>query len=462
MANQDTSGGNSQTLEILYQNSSESGSISSVESSDIEQDVFPESNQLLGQTGACIIVKLGESTVEVNYSNVLDIFWGGRLDSLCMACGNGFAEDGQPPIRTMSLYQPENTNNLLSAASILRICNRHMECIQAQGLDFIPISHVWHQCVADAHESRTANPEAARAVLEIPYRILIALVAEYGQSIEIWHDYISIPQWQDDCQQRLLLALPSIFESAPFAVVHIDDVTFKKINHVYCSRWNHRMWVMMEYGRSKNAFVLTREYRVWPVALPELFSRIVMRNSQLLSIEKSDFELAVDDLGTRDEKHTLASDDRSILENCNFGSVINRFWRLKCRTYRDRWIAACALIFPDAYPDLCLWIPRNQIDACLYVAKEYLLEGDYTPLLLSPSDEEIVPHARWLVGHQKMRSCTWNFGIKLQRPETLVTFRRGTIMVDLELVGTITAVFYQALPNLGEQTQTVSSLRSSR
>lgn len=65
---------------------------------------------------------------------------------------------------------------------------------------------------------------AANLVVQIPFRVLVAVTKVYGEGVEIWHDYINIPQWQYGVQQSLLAALPFIFSWPPHSLMHLDDV----------------------------------------------------------------------------------------------------------------------------------------------------------------------------------------------------------------------------------------------
>jgi hypothetical protein len=46
---------------------------------------------------------------------------------------------------------------------------------------------------------------------------------KYGDS-EIWHDYLSVPQWGCDVQHQLLYVIPDIFNLLKMSMIHWDDV----------------------------------------------------------------------------------------------------------------------------------------------------------------------------------------------------------------------------------------------
>jgi hypothetical protein len=119
-------------------------------------------------------------------------------------------------------------------------------------------------------------------------------------------------------------------------------------------------------------------------------------------------------------------------------------WDLKCRTYRDRRIAACGFIFPHQYSNACRRLPEDTIDACLFVAKACLQADDYTPLLVTPSGEDCIPTARWLGGHQIMTPHNWTFGIESHRPKSSVSFESAKLVIELDPLGIVTSICHNA------------------
>lgn len=195
-----------------------------------------------------------------------------------------FRASQQPPIRTLSLsFGQDDPGN--PSMTFLRIHNRHLHCIIEHDIQYIPVSHAWHQPVSLAHLSKLSNNEAKRLVYQVPVRSLIAAIDKFGPDTEIWHDYISVPQWQTDTQQRLLLQLPTIFAHPQNCLMHVDDFSreslmkiFRKsgpttyalsneerlqeIAKFYNARWHQRMWVALELAHSQKACILTKEYHV--------------------------------------------------------------------------------------------------------------------------------------------------------------------------------------------------------
>jgi len=46
----------------------------------------------------------------------------------------------------------------------------------------------------------------------------------FSPQVEFWHDYFSVPQWNERIQQSLLLDLPSIYHTADEILVQMSDI----------------------------------------------------------------------------------------------------------------------------------------------------------------------------------------------------------------------------------------------
>jgi len=91
-------------------------------------------------------------------------------------------------------------------------------------------------------------------------------------------DYLSVPQWKKDMQRQLLLSIPAIYSYPESISMHLDDVGARLLNQVHedraynsfiegltsiiRSRWFDRMWVTLEYIKSKEVLVLSKEYEI--------------------------------------------------------------------------------------------------------------------------------------------------------------------------------------------------------
>ncbi|KAK6215471.1 hypothetical protein QIS74_08490 [Colletotrichum tabaci] len=99
-----------------------------------------------------------------------------------------------------------------------------------------------------------------------------------GKDVEVWHDYISVPQWSPDLKTSILQVVNRIYAGSALTVVHLEDVTpamVDKFLHApedsarlsgmvgLCNaKWFSRVWTAMEYIRSANVRVMDSEMRL--------------------------------------------------------------------------------------------------------------------------------------------------------------------------------------------------------
>jgi hypothetical protein len=174
-----------------------------------------------------VIVHIGSEELEFsNRVNLLQYFWGHGPESNCMVCSEPFDDQKGPPLRTVSLEEVGILPTTITHA--IRVYNRHLCCVEKFAVNFLAVSHVWDSSVAKAHCERLELQEAAACLYKVISRMLPAATAKFShlyKPVELWHDYFSIPQWNYNVQQRLLVSLPDIFGIALMCIVHLDDVS---------------------------------------------------------------------------------------------------------------------------------------------------------------------------------------------------------------------------------------------
>ena len=407
-----------------------------------------------------ILIYLGPQLLKVPYNDLLHNFWGGRLDSPCMICEGPFNDGTGAPVRTVSIdcEGQESRSNL--ARPPLRIHNRHLECIDAaQWTKIVPISHAWHEAVAVANESQRSSNTAIDLVIDTPYRALDAVRRRFGTDVEIWHDYLSVPQWKVKTQQQLLHALPIIFSKPRRAVVHLEDVPtaaiqriaktslgvpapLETIAHYMRSDWYQRMWVCLECASSKHIYLLSRENAIASHSFRTVEGRMVEHiGSHMRQLDRETFLAECKKLDLDHLSVASLSNIQRIQTKLTLGAVYVIIAGKQCRTYRDRFVAACAFLnIGNSYREVSAELPEDQTQACLWLSRKCLEHGDYTPLLLAPSlagDEFEVPGARWMKAHEQMSTLTWRLGRLTKAAKNLVILRQGRVMPQLELVGDI-------------------------
>lgn len=205
-------------------------------------------------------------------------FWSTRLDTVCDTCHEPFR--AEPPIRTVARHQPTSP----TASGIhVRILNRHLSCLEATSAFFVPVSHVWDSSIRRANESRNHNDEAASALINALVTLLERAEDAYESGVEFWHDYFSVPQWEPEAKESLLLGLPSIYHRAKEILVQMSDLspshatlliigsllpielTLMQALHkipllrpLSSSQWMQPMWLTLEYSQSRAACVMDK------------------------------------------------------------------------------------------------------------------------------------------------------------------------------------------------------------
>ena len=406
------------------------------------------------------IVRIGSRLLEIPHSALLYNFWGDGLNSPCMVCNEPFNDDTGPPIRTTSIDREEQENESNPQKQCLRIHNRHLECIDAkQWAKIVPISHAWHEAVAVANESQRSTTAAIDLVIDTPYRALDAVRRRFGADSEAWHDYVSVPQWKIGTQQQLLHALPLIFSKPRRAVVHLEDVSsvviqkiaqtsfatpapLETIAQYMHSDWYQRMWVCLECTSSKRVYLLSKENNVASHFFRSMEGRMVGHvGTHMRSLDRETFLAECKRLDLDHLSIGSLSNIQRIRAKLTLGAVYVIIAGKQCRTYRDRFVAACSFLNIGSYREVSAQLPRGQIEACLWLSHKCLDQGDYTPLLLAPSsagDEPEIPGARWMKGHKQMSVSTWRLGRITKAAKDSVILRQGKVMPKLELVGNIT------------------------
>ncbi|KAH7013742.1 hypothetical protein EDB80DRAFT_890773 [Ilyonectria destructans] len=190
--------------------------------------------------------------------------------------------------RTFRLYDPSQDDEPLRSSKIIHtpfnenivIYDRHLQCLLQSGIKYSAISHVW-----DPEISRTQvlgrgspqPPDVRRRAIELPVFILRGLLksGEISKTDEIWHDYISVPQWSNDVKDRILLAVPDIYGSAHVTTLHFEDLRKESVQALYgaqgtnkrlkaitdiCNiKWFSRVWTAMEFVRSRQVISIDED-----------------------------------------------------------------------------------------------------------------------------------------------------------------------------------------------------------
>ena len=415
--------------------------------------------------GPYVTFLVGNEVREVSQDRLFSHIWRHGLDSNCMVCGESFVPGVSVPIRTIGFEQSlparpsivDITQTALAPHPV-RIYNRHLSCIKAKKIDFIPVSHAWHPDIASAQDDEVENINAARIAYQIPVKTLLAATKKYGP-VEIWHDYLSVPQWQKETQRQLLLSIPAIYGFPQSIIMHLDDVRSEHLTHTYeddsyqsfidglastlQSRWFNRMWVTLEYIRGKEVIMLSEDYEISDFSASHLSLRI--SNVAAKYIKRSGHGKFMENIYEQGSKWAtnvswtdMESWKSRVDKHRTFGAAIYILGMKQCRDPQDYYFALGGMI---GFSPEAVETEGFGCDGFAYffhLAVHALRSGDYTPLLLNPlRGERPDPRASWLRGYSQMSEKSWDLGVCHRRARSLEIIRNGVIQPELESVGVI-------------------------
>jgi hypothetical protein len=376
----------------------------------------------------------------------LQACWTNGFDTPCSVCDKGFDIAVSPPVRLLSLehdlQKPDpSTKNLPP----LVITNYHLRCLKSAQVRYFPISHAWHQSIAEAYALRAFNPGAAQACYEVPIRTLLAVVRRFGSGVHLWHDYISIPQWQDEFRGTTILPqIFEIFKMSEYAIIHLaleppvevmETPTFDALieheadfKRFFDAHLFHRLWPVVEFTRAEEAYIMSSKYEI----MTDTFSVFMKR---ILDVSGAN-------VTSPDHPDTTALEWTSSLplfvrekqKNKCLGYVFDMISNQGCRSFRDKIIGAAELLNVPEYPTK---LPTDPQDACLWLAERRLERNDFSPLLLRPSTEQKCDKAHWLKGHTEMTAGMWGWGVQTHAACMTPQLQGHAVCLDLELVGTV-------------------------
>lgn len=132
-----------------------------------------------------------------------------RPDVRCCVCSQPFS-DSDALIRTfriiplsgLTLGPPEHR---ASSSEVLKIqdghdlflYNRHLKCLLSEKVEYVTVSHVWQKGISTLQNLGPRghqNPDVRRLVWHLPTQIAQNISKALGRDVEVWHDYMSVPQ----------------------------------------------------------------------------------------------------------------------------------------------------------------------------------------------------------------------------------------------------------------------------
>ena len=361
-----------------------------------DDDMASSRSSLTLDTSSGITISFGNEVMEVPFHEVLSCFWGTRLNTHCDACLKPIVDT--PPIRTIS--QQRGISSFSASVTHIRVFNRHFSCLD--GTFFVPVSHVWDNSIRKANDDGTKShhDDAASMLIRTLEALFDGVEDAYGPGVEFWHDYFSVPQWEKNTKESLLLYLPAIYHRAEEILVQISDIppgylslllignligaevplidALKRIPLLIAlceSEWMQRMWVTLEYSQCKAACILNQANHIW--RNPEgtgLFARdtftqlVTGAHNQLNGL----FRYAKTLAGHLSESGGFLGGLAGRKERGNaclvcLGEIMELVVKKNCHDPRDRFLAIYAILNSNALPESSVSIPNLERNACAWV-----------------------------------------------------------------------------------------------
>ncbi|KAL1639407.1 hypothetical protein SLS58_007988 [Diplodia intermedia] len=375
----------------------------------------------------------------------------------CCVCGELIAPEAiirtfrLQPLRNDHVYRQQPSRTISVPDKSILLYDRHLKC--AVDAKYIAVSHVWDSDLAIAQkEGRTGTPSERTQVLvyTLPLRIYDSVADQLGSGRELWHDYISVPQWID--KRKILAAIPDIFKLADFTLVHLDDVPRVSVERlrsetpddrimgvtgVCNARWFRRVWTAMEFIRSTKLHVLLEDYHMADGGGDLFFSEMnaiwdeeVERRGSVYEIERL--------IGARASKNLVPwmlgpLQDIRAHKSTVFAHAFSLLSTRQCSQPHDFFYAILGLLSIDLEETK---LHDDDREACAQIARACMDSGDYSPLLMTPRN----PNDYKFNAYHDVN--VWGLGAQSSTPSVPDGLRvqpRGGLVLKAEKIGTVTA-----------------------
>ncbi|KAI1491419.1 hypothetical protein F5X96DRAFT_693369 [Biscogniauxia mediterranea] len=281
---------------------------------------------------------------------------------------------------------------------------------------------------------------------------------------EIWHDYISVPQWQPALKEKTIQAIPRIFGRAEFTVAYLSDIDqetvcsmrrgvwlsdrVRGISTLCSSRWFSRVWTAVELVVSRKIRAMLRDFTLLEDSKPQTdFVEDIFAawSAEARRIEDTRYLEGIAGIGENLVPWQLGPlelvrDMRRGGQRAPFG-VAHELLARRCVTVpRDYLRAFVAVSISDlTEPELS----ADMQEALLQIARSCIEKNDYSPLFMipKPAQEQNAPgrsNAR-LEGYMDFRSFGLGHVTKPAPAGNITIAADGVPIVRMENLGQIKA-----------------------
>ncbi|KAL9070228.1 MAG: hypothetical protein Q9157_005892 [Trypethelium eluteriae] len=323
------------------------------------------------------------------------------------------------------------------------IYHRHLGCL-FNFTPYIAISHVWHEQVADLQYRRDkaalSADDVADIVREVPCRIYHGLTTTFPGDFEVWHDYISVPQWQPSLKSQIMGAIPQIFRQALRTVAHLSDIEARSfdamregaspegvcrgISDICNSKWFSRVWTAMELTQSCDL-------------------QIMLKDFSLIEGHSLDYSLLEELFTSWDVQVANHANAHAAEQMVGMGHNLVPWQLGPIGMIRVQNLRGTRNMFASAYELLarrCVTVPRDFFysllgivktdlteaklsldnrEALLQVARNCIKQDDLSPLFMTPESAQREPDELTLKSDGYLDLCTFAMGCEFTFP----TFR---------------------------------------
>ena len=327
-------------------------------------------------------------------------------DLRCCKCSDSFEQDVL--VRTFQIQSREYNNvgadrtcsRYIEAPKFrIALFNRHQRC--QNGVRYLAVSHVWDRTVSGAHLQGRHTPletEARDLIIDSLDRIAAGLHGEIDEGMEIWYDYISVPQWENRFKAQIIRAIPVIFYQAEFTLIHLDDIGGEQlellrngetqkdrlagITGICNAKWFKRVWTVMEYVRSRNIRVMNSHGQLMSGVTDATFLEMYQAwDKEVANAPSVHHVEAVAEMGKNIVPWNLGplgiGHAAKVLD---FGLAFSLLSRRGCASMGDFFEALLGIVKGKIDEPLS----TDPEKAIVQIAVSCLKAGDYSPLLMMP------------------------------------------------------------------------------